>query len=382
MLGFKTFIVESTKKIVAGIQHSEHPADLSFDGKDKAEEALKTLKGVTAGTKPVTRKIDDRTSFHAIRTPEGKVGVKYKGPGATYNFSEKDIEKQHGEKPYMVGVMKPLLKHLGKVLPQKAGEYQGGFMSTPESRKEDGKVSHTPNTVTYSLPKDSEEGKKLAKSKLSVTVHTELTGKDKQPKSILDQSHFGSHPDVHLVNHVVSKEEQKLAPADKKKVMGHLSAAQDLMKDHSYEHLSQHNHSGMLRRYINSTVDTGEKPSVSGYKAKLADIHNKEIDKVKTEKSKAAKTATRDAALAHVDANKKAFQKTLDIHQHLQAATNQLANSLHKTAHGGVETSINGKESGGEGFMSGNGLKIVDRTEFSKANRERGAVLKAKAKEV
>jgi hypothetical protein len=61
----------------------------------------------------------------------------------------------------------------------------------------------------------------------------------------------------------------------------------------------------------------------------------------------------------------------------MQQATNALADSLNKTAHGGVTTEIDGKASGGEGFVA-KGLKIVNREEFSKANRARAAILKAK----
>ena len=61
----------------------------------------------------------------------------------------------------------------------------------------------------------------------------------------------------------------------------------------------------------------------------------------------------------------------------MQQATNALADSLNKTAHGGVSTEIAGKPSGGEGFVA-KGLKIVNREEFSKANRTRSALLRAK----
>lgn len=385
MLGFKQFIVESPTIAAPenGIAHSTHAADLSFHGKSQAGHALKLLKGVVTGSTPLTKKIDDKMSFHAIRTPEGKVGVKYKGSGSHYDYSEADVEKQHGDKPYKAGPLKALVKHLGKVLPKEPGEYQGGFMSTPETRtSEGGKISHTPNAIKYAYPEKSEEGKALAKSKLSVTVHTKLTGPKRSPEPILDQSHFGSHPDVHLVQHAVTKEEQKLSPSDKKTVVGHLASAQKLMKDHSYEHLSQHGHPEMLERYVNSTVRTDEKPTVAGYKAKLTEIHNKEIEKAKSEKGKANKTAKRDEVLAHVDANKEAFKKTFDIHHHLQSAATHLADSLDKNTHAGVETSINGKKSGGEGYMAPGAIKLVNRKEISKNLLARSDVLKAgKAKE-
>lgn len=370
----ESFLIEA--KEGGGIIHIEHPSDRSFDGHKEANHALTTLRGVAMGRTPVTRKIDDKMSFQIKKDESGRVAVKYKGTGSSYNYSNDDIERQHGAKPYIVKPLRALLAHAHKVLPNKAGEYQGGFMSTPEDRTEkDGKIGHTPNTVSYSVKKDSPEGKKLANSKVSIAIHSELKGSKRKASPIHDQSQFRTHSDVHLVDHTVSKEEQKLPANVKKTVLTHIAAASKLMKGHDYGHLSGHEEH--LRRYVNSTVDSGAKPNIEGYKKHLQGHWEKEIGKVKTEKAKNAKAAQRDAHLTHVDNNKEAFNRSFEIHHHMQQATNALADSLNKTAHGGVRTEINGKESGGEGFVA-KGLKIVNRKEFSRANREKNASLRAK----
>ena len=379
MQRFRLFIesfLNEAKAPAIGIQHIEHPSDRTFDGHKAAQHALTTLRGVAMGRTPVTRKIDDRMSFQIKRDKGGRVGVKYKGSGSQYNYSNDDIERQHGEKPYLVKPLRALLAHAPKVLPNREFEGQGGFMSTPEDRAEKGgKITHTPNTITYSVKKDSPEGKKLTNSKVSMAIHTELKGSNRKVTPIEDQSEFRTHPDVHLVNHVVSKDEQKLHPEAKKVVLSRIAAAQKLMKDHDYGHLS--GHEGTLRTYINSTVDSGEKPGVEGYKKHLATRWQKEIDKVKTEKAKNQKATARDASIAHVEKNTEAFNRSFQIHHHFQQATNALANALNKTAHGGVSTEIGGKVSGGEGFVA-KGLKIVNRDEFTAANRERSKILRAK----
>ena len=370
----ESFLIEAKQPV--GIQHIEHPSDRSFDGHQAARHALTTLRGVAMGRTPLTRKIDDKMSFLVKKDQEGRVAVKYKGAGSDYNYSNDDIERQHGAKPYLMQPLKALLAHAHKVLPNRQGEYQGGFMSTPESRTEkSGRIGHTPNTISYSVRKDSPEGKKLAGSKVSMTIHTELKGPNRKATPIESQSEFGSHPDVHLVNHTVSAEERKIPASAKKAALTHISAAEKLMKDHDYGHLS--GHETHMRTYVNSTVDSGEKPNTEGYKAHLQKRWQKEIDKVKTEKAKNAKASQRDTDLAHVDKNKEAFDRSFQIHHHMQQATNALADSLNRTAHGGVRTEIGGKESGGEGFVA-KGLKIVDREEFSKANRARTALLRAK----
>ena len=377
MFSFSQFLTEATAKLAGGIQHLEHPADRTFDSPEAAHHAVSTLKGIVSGKTPITRKIDDKMSFQAVRTPEGKVGVKYKGAGSTYNFSEKDIETQHGHKPYLAGSLSTLLKHVGKVLPKKPSEYQGGYMSSADTRHEEGgHIGHTPNTIEYHTPVNSAEGQKLKKSKVSVVVHTELKGPQREAHPITSMAGFQEHPDVHQVQHIVSGKERELHPADKKTINAHLSAAQSLMKDHSHSHLSGHETS--LRTYINSTVRNDEKPTTAGYKAHLAAAHDKKIEAVKMDTTKDSKTAEKNAALAHIDKNKKAFDKSFEIHHHVQQATNHLADALDKSSAsgGGFQTRIAGKASGGEGYVGG-GLKVVNRQEFSKANFARSASLKA-----
>jgi hypothetical protein len=252
-------------------------------------------------------------------------------------------------------------------------------MSTPESRTtQHGHISHTPNTIEYHTPANSEEGKKLAKSKVSTVIHTELKGPERAAHPITNTKEFGSHPDVHQVQHVVSAEERKISPEAKKAVAGHLQTAEKMLAKHDQSHQSGHEQT--MRSYVNSTVTSGEKPSAEGYKAHLENIHNKKIEGVKTAKAKEAKTADKNAALAHVEKNKAAFQKSFDIHHHVQQATNVLARDLDKHGGGGFGTKIGGKQSGGEGYVA-NGLKVVDREGFSKANRERSAILRAGKKQ-
>lgn len=377
MLKFRAFVESylAEAKAAVGIQHIEHPSDRSFDGEQASNHALKTLRGVAMGRTPITRKIDDKMSFLVKRDKEGRVAVKYKGSGSDYNYSNDDIERQHGHKPYVMKPLKAVLAHAHKVLPNREGEYQGGFMSTPEDRvAKGGKIGHTPNTISYSVKKNSPEGKKLAQSDVSMTIHTELKGPKRKATPIDNQSEFRSHDDVHLVDHSVSADQKKLPASAKKAALTHLAAADKLMKSHDYGHLS--GHEGHLRTYVNSTVDSGEKPNVEGYKKHLGAKWQKEIDKVKTEKAKNAKAEQRNAHIAHVDKNKEAFNRSFKIHHHMQQATNALARSLNSTAHGGIETEIGGKKSGGEGFVA-KGLKIVDREEFAKENRARTALLRA-----
>jgi hypothetical protein len=311
-------------------------------------------------------------SFQAIRTPEGKVGVKYKGTGATYNFSAEDIKKQHSEKPYIAGPLTNILNHVHKVLPKGTGEYQGGYLSSLEDRaEEDGKIGHKPNTIRYSVDKKSAEGKKLAKAPLSIALHSRIAADGST--SPIGEGELQEHPDVHLMSHLVSSEERKLSPDAKRKALEHIAAAKKLGQKHSHDHHEGHDET--LLRYANSTIDTGEKPNAKGYIKFLEKHHQKRIDSVKTEKAKNQKAEERKASINHVNDNLDKFDKTFDMHHHIQQATYAVADALSKTASGGYSHKIDGEEAAGEGFVSG-GMKFVPR-KFTEANRKRSAALKA-----
>ncbi len=375
MFGFKQYIplLSEQKKPVRGILHLPHPSEAAFNTRKGAVgSTLSKIQGVISGRTPITRKIDDRMSFQTIRTPEGKVGVKYKGTGATYNFSAEDIKKQHGEKPYIAGPLMNILKHVHKVLPKGPGEYQGGYLSSLEDRtEEDGKIGHKPNTIRYSVDKNSPEGKKLAKAPLSIALHSRIA--EDGSTTPIGEGELQEHPDVHLMSHLVSSEERKLSPDAKRKALEHIAAAKKLGQKHSHDHHEGHDET--LLRYANSTIDTGEKPNAKGYIKFLEKHHQKRIDSVKTEKAKNQKAEERKASINHVNDNLDKFDKTFDMHHHIQQATYAVADALSKTASGGYSHKIDGEEAAGEGFVSG-GMKFVPR-KFTEANRKRSAALKA-----
>lgn len=374
MLKFKSFLSEA-KSEAGGILHLEHPADRLFDGPEATAHAIKTLRGIVSGRVPITRKIDDKMSFHAIRRQDGKVGVKYKGSGATYNFSQSDIDQQHADKPYLANTLKHVLKHIGKVLPDDPGEYQGGYMSTPEDRTQHGAyISHTPNTVQYMAHQNTPEGARLKASKLSVTIHSKLTGQNRTAEPITDTSAFKEHPDVHMVRHTVDPLERQLTAYHKQEIVDNIRQAETLLDTHDHSH--HEGHAETLRSYINSTVSSGEAPSVQGYKTHLEIKHNKQIEKLKSDKGKAAAEQKKMAILNHVDKNALKFKKTLAIHGHLQTAANKLSDGINRNGSGGYITRMNGIIGGGEGFVGG-GLKIVNRTEFTRQNNMRREMLRA-----
>jgi hypothetical protein len=96
---------------------------------------------------------------------------------AKINYTDQDIAVNH---PGALGdVLKTALECLKKITPQ-GRIFQGDFLfsrSTLKSMKVDGVDSYAwhPNTIVYSVPKDSPLGKRVGSAKMGIAVHTEYT---------------------------------------------------------------------------------------------------------------------------------------------------------------------------------------------------------------
>lgn len=325
-------------KVAGTIGHLEHVADRAYDGSHSAKLAALQLHKAAKGTiKHHTEKHDDAMSFVAHRRKDGRVGVKYKGASAEYNYSHQDIIKQHGHKPYLANKMHHLLRHLHKVLPKREGTWQGGYMSSRSERHDN---SQTPNTLTYHHDTDP----KFGKSKLSVTLHTDLSSGHPRPA---DSSEFHHHPDVHVMQHEVR--DRTLSDSVSKKIHRHVKAAHEILK--GLDHSKHKGHEKTLRQYTNHAVRNKLKKSAEGYRNFLHE---------RNEGEKAS----------HVQSNPEHFNKLFKAHEHLQTAADTMA----KHVRGNYRTSIDGKPSSGEGYVIGKNRlsKAVPREDFSAANFKNG----------
>ena len=297
------------------------------------------------------------------------------------NHTEKDIEKNHGHAPGLVKSLKHALKHLPKVAP-KTGVFQGDLMHHQDSGKlnegyvveaKEGKVSFTPNTITYTAHGD--EAKKIKKSKVGVVVHHEYNHDMTSASPHVDVSKFKEHPDVHI--HGAEHDTSKVvhSPANEKHFQKHMSAAKELHDTHGHKmydaiHPKHSGETGHLSTYINKTVRHDEVPNVKGFKEHLHGEHEKMSAKVKSEKSKAEKTGEGKKQIAHVEKNKEHYGNLFSMHHHLHQAKNALVNSL-ETHEGRYQHHIAGKKSKPEGFVvhhDNEPTKLVNRAEFAKQN--------------
>jgi hypothetical protein len=293
------------------------------------------------------------------------------------NYTPEDIEANHGHAPGLVAKLKSALTHLPKVVPHH-GVYQGDVMYTSSdvSHNSDGSASFTPNTITYTA--HGQNSDKVKASKFGVVVHTRYHGSsldDMRANSDVDIGSFNQkHPDVfiHSAEHDTNK--ANYTPEQQHLVMKHLKAAEsihDVFGKSMYRTTSKH-HGGAnhLATYINSTVRNDEVPTVDGFMKHIHEKLQKDIDKVKTDKSKQKKTTELNDHLNHISDNKEHYQNLFTMHHHLQQAKNHLVTALE--SHEGEYThSINGAPTKPEGFVindNGTPTKLVNRSEFARQN--------------
>lgn len=210
MKTFNEYLIEQTGAKLTHLDHPEDNAIASHQGFTHAFHALhdvhKALKGQKSTSK-ITTKLDGAPSVVFGHHPEsGKFFIATKSAfnkNPKLNYSHEDIEHNHGHSPDLADKLHNMMKHLPKVTPKK-GVYQGDFMHAHDRlHHTDHKVSFKPNTITYSLHKDSEEGKKAVKSKIGFAVHTKYEGKTLEGMHAtphVDHENFKQHKDVHLIS--------------------------------------------------------------------------------------------------------------------------------------------------------------------------------------
>lgn len=395
MLSFGTFLIEATQN-EDKLKHLEHAEDWPINaGEEGFNHAFKTLhathqmlQGHEVKGASLSTKYDGSPSIVFGHHPEtGKFFVASKSvfnKDPKLNYTHEDIQNNHGHAEGLVSKLKSALEHLPKVTPKK-GVFQGDFMYSKKdsdvAKDEKGNLSFKPNTVRYSAKKGSEESAKAAKAHIGVAIHTAYHGdklEDMKAEYNADLSKFKEHPDTHIINTKFDPKSATYSKDEQNKFESHMQKALVVNQKLNGNHSHTDNHVEHLKTYINSTVKDSLTPTVSGYKTHLRTKLQKEVDKVKTDKAKAAKLQTLNEMSGHVDKYETEFSHTFGVHQHLQKAKNILAHSLsnakypfeHSILNKSTQTYKTAKPEGHVAVINNRPTKIVDREEFSKANFE------------
>lgn len=383
MIHIKHFLREQEEgEKLKHIEHLEdHPINDGAQGFEHAVGALEKVKRHIQQKKQssdLTMKHDGSPSIVYGHHPEnGKFFVASKSAfnkTPKINYTDKDIEKNHGHAPGLVAKLKDALHNIPKIAPKK-GVFQGDMLySHGDVKHENGKVKFKPNTITYSAKENGEEGKKIANSKIGLYTHTEYRGKDATAMSAHfdpDLSKFKHHPDVYHREPGHDTSKTPFTPEEKSKYEQHLKAAEDIHAKHGnqiYGPLEKNR--DHVKTYINTTVRTGEKPSAEGLQHHITANYGKAIDKLKTDAAKNKKVEELKGHLSHIEVNKEHYNNLFKLHHHLQQAKDTLVHVLAKHT-GGLEHSVDNQKVKPEGFVinhEGKPTKLNDRKEFNRLN--------------
>jgi len=372
------------------LRHLEHPEDhLINAGENGFHHAVRTLDAVhshlASGKSDkhtsVTTKYDGSPSIVFGHHPDtGKFFVATKSAfskNPKLNHSHADIDKNH-ESPGLRQKLHAALHHLPKATP-KSGVFQGDLMYTHHDiANNPAEKSHhfKPNTITYSVDKRSEEGRKISKAKVGVVVHTHYKGTGfHDMKAHFDPpvNAFKKHKDVHVIEPKVEGAKSHYSPEAQHKYLHHMRKA---MTHHSKitkeGHAAIGQHTEHLKTFVNKNVVAGTSPSVEGYKKHLQAHYQKASGSVKTAKAKQAHIDRGNGKVADVHLHKQDFEHLFSAHHHVGEAKNSLVHAL--SSHSTYGHSIEGRPSKPEGFVVSHNnkpSKLVHRADFSRANLSR-----------
>jgi hypothetical protein len=389
-MNFKSFLTESLD--VEKLKHLEHAEDHiihgGHEGVSHTAETLSDVSDFLSGKKTktkITTKYDGAPSIVFGIDPEtGKFFVGSKSVFNVHpklNFSDEDIEKNHGHAPGLVEKLKAALHELPKIMPKSGGVYQGDLMYTKPDLKDDkSSYSFTPNTITYTADKDSANGRKVAASQLGIVVHTKYTGKrlaDMKASFDVDHNSFGQDPDVNMINPEVKS--GQISGIEKKKYEAKMKEATDLYSKMDHDIFNTlDGHEIPMKTYINQCVRDETTPNAKGYRSFIESKFGKELEKLKSDSARQKKQEQTNTMLDHLDSHKKQFDDLFKLHKTIQEAKDSLVGALARTDTG-FKTTIGDKETKPEGFVAirgGRPTKLVDRAEFSRLNFAMGSFRK------
>ena len=275
------------------------------------------------------------------------------------------------------------------------GVVQGDIMFTSDDLKKetiDGEdyLTFHPNTIVYAVKSDSAEAKDIRQANIGVVFHTSYTGQtfqDMRASYGVDVSKFRKVRSVWAQDAELRdlSGSASLTKADTDEITAALSKAGKIFSKigRSILEAVKNNEelAGYIEQHINANVRQGQmigdsRRHVDSLIRFVSDKYNKQIDKLKSDKGKANKTAQRDAVLSFFSPKNKAnLINFFELQKSLIVAKLIIINKLNKvnSLSTFVKTSKGFKVTGAEGFVAidklkGGAVKLVDRLEFSANN--------------
>jgi len=352
--------------------------------RDVLIELIKNLKGNSNAKVNTTVKWDGAPALFAGINPEN--GKFFVGTKSVFNkvplinYTDEDIDRNHGGAPGLAVKLKKALK----VLPSLGirNILQGDFMfddSTLKLKTIDG-IKHyvfKPNAITYAVEVDSDLGRQLEKAELGIVFHTgyksldsgaefgaNVSGLNRPPAVWFDDAFFKDTTGTVL-----------LTNDEAKQVAGLIKKADSIKVD--YDKLP----SALLNIYINKEIRSNEflnnpKQSYDKFITWVQSRIDTKVDKLKSERGKQKAIIVGQEQMAKINDAEKDILNVFNLSKLLAEAklvfVRKYNNAVYNTKHfkddgkGGLAVTAP------EGYVAidrfGNGVKLVDRLEFSRAN--------------
>ena len=388
--------------------HLEHLEDdiinNGFEGGKNAIAFLEALNGMLAGNSTskvnVTTKWDGAPAIVCGPSPEnGKffVGTKSvfnKTPKVNYTIQ--DIKNNH-EGP-VANILRECLQYLSGLGMKEI--LQGDLMFTNSTKKktaykdpsgkQEAMISFQPNTIVYMVPENTPFGKKISRSKLGIIFHTTYKGRSfdklnakfganvsklrRTPNVWYDDASYKDVSGNALMTIGESQQLQKTINM----ASGSLKKSKELLNKVKTEKNTL-SVGVQLKTYLNSFIRAAsDLPSTKETASKFREFYKertqKEIDRVKTEKSKEKYQVIQDTGLKFIDNHNESVYFACATYKTLQTAKGVIISKLNKAKSiGTFKRTANGLQTTNpEGYVAvdkkGKAVKLVDRLEFSIQN--------------
>ena len=351
--------------IVEGVR-IEHPEDMIFDQRPSAglKQALDGI--VTAARNPseTTVKWDGKPAIIFGRKPSGEFvltdksgfGAKgYDGLATSTDQIAQIMAQRGGERGELIALYQRLFPLLRRAVPQDfRGYIQGDLLYSQTPELKGNNYVFTPNTVTYTVPANTDLGQKIGQSTAAVAIHTSLAAPGASATPIRAAA-LAPSPGLLILDPSLKNPKQiKLDAAtvkDATQLLTKYGAAMDQLFDPAELRARKiSDFPALVKTYINSRVRTGSYDNLMGGFGEWV-----------RQKSPAKAPRIFEWATENKQAVAALFQAFLEI----SSLKNQVVRQLDAQTQD-VQASIN-NEPGHEGYV-GQNMKFVDRFRFSKAN--------------
>lgn len=351
--------------IVEGVR-IEHPEDMIFDQRPSAglKQALDGIVAAAKNPNETTVKWDGRPAIIFGRKPSGEFvltdkagfGAKgYDGLATSLEQIAQIMNTRGGERSELIALYQRLFPLLRRAVPEDfRGYVQGDLLYSQTPELVGNNYEFTPNTVKYTVPANTDLGRKIAQSTAAVAIHTSLAAPGAAPTPIRAAALAPSPGLLILDPSLKEPREIKLNQAtvkDATQLLTQYGAAMDqLFNPAELRARRISDFPALVKTYINSRVRSGSYDNLVGQFGQWVK------EKAPTKAPRIFEWATE---------NKQAVAALFQAFLEISSLKTEVVRQLDAQAHD-VQASIN-NEPGHEGYV-GNGMKFVDRMRFSAAN--------------